>query len=103
MSPLCPQVISGRGVPNAEIDKVFLPNASVAADMYHQEVGSTLIRLSMFGSDPIASVEYRASVEQHFTEQWPDISVLFDEAVNCNGIPFKNALMYLINTTKRFA
>lgn len=108
---LCPHVISGRGVPNrlaeggcrAKIDEMLMPNASVAADMYCQEVGSTLTRLSMFGSDPITSVEDRASVEQYFREQWPDISVLFDEAVNYNGTPFKNALMCLINTTKRFA
>ncbi|KAK9977239.1 hypothetical protein ABG768_019060 [Culter alburnus] len=94
-SPLCPHVISGRGVPDrlaeggcrAKIDEEFLPNASVALDMYRQEFGSTLTRLSMFGSDPITSVEDQASVKEHFTEQWPDISVLFDEPVNYNGTP----------------
>lgn len=110
---LCPHVISGRGVPNrlaeggcrAKIDEMLNAKCLCCSRMYMycQEVGSTLTRLSMFGSDPITSVEDRASVEQHFREQWPDISVLFDEAVNYNGTPFKNALMCLINTTKRFA
>lgn len=44
-----------------------------------------------------------ASAEQHFAQQYPDMSVLFDNALNYKDGPLHDALWYLVNTTERSA
>lgn len=53
-------LVVGKGIPNilaeggcpAKISEELLPQASVVADMYQQDVGSCLTRTSTFGTDP---------------------------------------------------
>lgn len=103
--------IPGKGTPNClaaggcpkKLGEELLPHASQAADMYQQDVGSSLTRVSCFGTDPFSTEEDKISAEQLFAEQYPDISVLLDNVVNYNFVPFQDALLDLINITQQYA
>lgn len=102
---------TGKGTPNRlaaggcpkKLGEELLPHASQAADMYEQDVGSSLTRVSCFGTDPFSTEEDKVSAEQLFAEEYPDISVLLDNVVNYNFVPFQDALLYLINITQQYA
>uniref|UniRef100_A0AAV2MKT8 Integrase core domain-containing protein n=1 Tax=Knipowitschia caucasica TaxID=637954 RepID=A0AAV2MKT8_KNICA len=61
----CTSNLTGKGTPNRlaaggcpkKIGLELLPHASQAADMYEQDVGSSLTRVSCFGADPFSSEE----------------------------------------------
>ncbi|XP_076843895.1 uncharacterized protein LOC143488839 [Brachyhypopomus gauderio] len=103
--------IPGKGVPNhfaasgcpKQIAEELLPHASQAADLYREQLGSFLTRNSIFGMDPFSTTEDRASVERQFAETYPNISYLLEKTVNNDFTHFKDALLHLINLTKRFA
>ena len=100
-------VVKERGIPNrlagtgtpGKITTDLLTDATVAADMYDKDMGSSLTRVSSFGSDSFLSEADKARAEQHFAHYY-DLSVVFDSAVNYNYVPFKEALIYLIDVTK---
>ncbi|XP_029939783.1 uncharacterized protein LOC115382217 isoform X2 [Salarias fasciatus] len=102
--------IPGRGIPNelaaggctAKVPEEWLPSASVVANLYEQELGSRLTWVSVFGADPFTSEEDRCHAEQDFTSNYPDISILLNHAVNNNTNPFQDALLYLIDVTRRY-
>lgn len=102
---------TGKGTPNhlatggcpKKLGDDLLPHASQAADMYQQDVGSSLTRVSCFGTDPFSNEEDKISAEQRFAEGYPDISVLLDYVVNYNFAPSQDALLYLINITQQYA
>lgn len=94
-----PNHLAGTGTPR-KITTDLLPDATVAADMYDRDRGSSLTRVSSFGSDPFLSEADKVRAEQHFAHYYPDLSVIFDSAVNYNYAPFKEALIYLIDVTK---
>lgn len=102
-------VLIGKGIPNhlagrgtvRRIREDLVPDVTEAADQYDREMGSSLTRVSSFGSDPFMSEADRERAEQLFTQHYPNLSVLFDNAVNYQYTPFKDALMYLIDVTKR--
>ncbi len=71
--------------------------------MYDSDMGSSLTRISSFGSDPFLSEIDNVRAEQHFSHNYPDLAVLFDSVANYNYVSFKEALIYLINVTKRFS
>lgn len=95
----------GRGIPNVlaeggcrvKLTTDQLPTASQAADLYDRENRSTLTRTSVFGRDPFVDATERHRAERRFAEAYPDITVLFEEAVNHNFGPFQNALMHLVH------
>ncbi|KAL2091679.1 hypothetical protein ACEWY4_013942 [Coilia grayii] len=101
--------IPGKGIPNhlasrgtmRRIRADLVPDATEAADLYERDMGSSLTRVSSFGSDPFMSEADKVRAEQLFTERYPNLSILFDNAVNYHYTPFKDALMYLIDVTKR--
>ncbi|XP_051976211.1 uncharacterized protein LOC127638638 [Xyrauchen texanus] len=103
--------IPGKGVPNQlagsgcpkKVSQVLLPPAPEAANLYAEELGGTLTRESSFGTDPFSTEEEKATVERLFAETYPDMADLFNSAVNKNLSPFKDAVIYLINLTKRQA
>lgn len=59
------------GCPKKEV----LPHATQEADMYQQDVGSSLTRISCFGTDPFSTEDNKMSPEQRFADDYPDISV----------------------------
>ncbi|KAK2823153.1 hypothetical protein Q7C36_019753 [Tachysurus vachellii] len=86
--------IPGKGVPNdlagcgcpKKIPQELLPHSVDAADLYSQQLGSSLATHSTFGNQ--------------FAEQYSDISDLFSRAVNNDLAPYKQALLCLITTTQ---
>lgn len=102
--------IAGKGIPNilakggcpARISEELLPQASVVADMYQQDVGSCLTRTSTFGTDPFSCEEDRSQAEEEFADHYPDITQCFDQAANYDFTPFKEAILHLINVTRHY-
>ncbi|KAK9519996.1 hypothetical protein VZT92_022683 [Zoarces viviparus] len=100
--------IPGKGIPSylaregcpKKLSTDLLPDASVAADWYEQEVGS-LTRVSQFGTNPFHSAQDQEAAEREFALQCPDVSVLLDNAVNNMPQPFKDGLKGLIDITRR--
>ncbi|KAK2838851.1 hypothetical protein Q7C36_013665 [Tachysurus vachellii] len=101
--------IPGKGVPNdlagcgcpKKIPQELLPHSVDAADLYSQQLGSSLATHSTFGVDPFSTEQDKLRVENQFAEQYSDISDLFSRAVNNDLAPYKQALLCLITTTQR--
>ncbi|KAF3833309.1 hypothetical protein F7725_026974 [Dissostichus mawsoni] len=80
----------------------LLPEATDAADCYHQEVGSSLTRVSLFGRKPFATVEHQTAAEQEFARNYADIAELFERAVHNEPAPFQNGIKDLIEIVRRY-
>lgn len=84
-----------------KISAALLPHGPEAADLYNETLGSSLTRVSAFGTDPFRNEHEKATVEQLFSEKCPDITDLLNNAVNKNFLPFKEALISLVTLTQR--
>ncbi|GAA6066835.1 uncharacterized protein LOC122137508 [Tachysurus ichikawai] len=84
-----------------KIPQELLPHSVDAADLYSQQLGSSLTTHSTFGVDPFSTEQDKLRVENQFAEQYSDISDLFSRAVNNDLAPYKQALLCLITTTQR--
>lgn len=102
-------LIAGKGIPSvlsrggcqaiAPVNQLL--DASAAADLYQQHLGS-LTRESTFGADPFPSADVRSRAEMNFNDQFPDMEALFEATVHRNYRHFQEAVMYLIDVTKRY-
>ncbi|XP_067098565.1 uncharacterized protein [Osmerus mordax] len=95
-----PSVLS-RGGCQAIAPVNQLLDASAAADLYQQHLGS-LTRESTFGADPFPSADVRSRPEMDFNDQFPDMEALFEATVHRNYRHFQEAVMCLIDVTKRY-
>ncbi|KAK7145575.1 hypothetical protein R3I93_013344 [Phoxinus phoxinus] len=99
--------IPGKGIPNQlardgclkKVPEGLLPHAPEAADLYAEELGNHLTRVSSFGADPFRSEE-KLNVERLFGQTYPDIQYLYNCVVNRDFKPFQDALIHLVNLTK---
>ena len=106
---VCVCVFLGKGVPNVlaqdgcriRVPDHLLPGSSAAADTYMEERGTSLTRESVFGTDPFNSEEDRIRAETEYKLLHSDVTVLFDSTVNKHYRPFQDALIDLINITRR--
>lgn len=100
---------TGKGIPNnlaasgcpTKIPQELLPHSVEAADLYREQLGSSLTTHSTFGVDPFLTEQDKLAVENQFAEKYSDISNLFSRAVNNDFAPYKEALLYLITITQR--
>lgn len=90
----------GKGGCLNKISEDLLPNSTAAANMYLQEMGSTLTTPTTFGIYPF-QIEDCTHAEQSFNEQFPDLSILYNSVANNNYRDFQEAVMCLIHTTLR--
>ncbi|KAK9963850.1 hypothetical protein ABG768_007011 [Culter alburnus] len=93
--------IPGKGITNdlaKKIPQELLPHSVDAADLYSQQLGSSLTTHSTFGVDPFSTEQDKLRVENQFAEQYSDISDLFSRAVSNDLAPYKQALLCLITT-----
>ncbi|XP_051793642.1 uncharacterized protein LOC127537676 isoform X2 [Acanthochromis polyacanthus] len=102
--------IQGKGFPNQlalggcpkKLPADCLPEAAEAAQAYRQEVGSSLTQVSLFGRNPFSTAEQQTAAENEFAQQYLDISVLYDNAVNNNPTSYQSGIKDLINIVKRY-
>lgn len=90
-----PSYLAREGCPK-RISTDFLPDSSVAADWYEQEVG--LLTVSHFGTNPFQRAQDQEAAEREFA--LPDVSVMLDNAVNNQPENFKSGLQGLIDLTR---
>ncbi|TRY60172.1 hypothetical protein DNTS_009054 [Danionella cerebrum] len=95
-----PNNLSGRGCPK-KIPWELLPHSVEAAELYRQQLGSSLTTHSTFGVDPFSTEHDKITVENQFAEQYSDMSDVFCSAVNNDFSPYKQVLLCLINITQR--
>lgn len=93
----------GEGGCFKKLSEDLLPNSIVAANMYLQEMGSSLTTPTTFGIYPFLTEEDCAYAEQSFIDQFPDLSVLYNSVINNNYRNFQEAVMCLINITHRYS
>ena len=100
-----------RGVPNIlmnqssnakKINLNLLPSSSQAVQIYTSS-GGVLTEPYQFGIDPIACVGKKLIRHTSFTQKFPSFDHIFHEVVNGNSSPFKNALIFFIDITKRLS
>ena len=81
----------------------LLPDPSRAVQLYEQ-TGGRIREISNFGRDPIANDASKCDVRnQAFTEKCPSFGDIFSNLVNGNPLPFKSALKFYIDVTRRLA
>lgn len=79
----------------------LLPGSTEAADLYQNEYGSNLTRVSTFGTSPFHTLEEQQNAEKLFNEKHPDLTHLFDCVVNRQAGPFQEAVMDIIAVSCR--
>ena len=81
----------------------LLPNTEEANRMYRAS-GGRLTDPSPFGSDPLEHLGDRKRLrEQAFSERYPSFNDIFHHLVNGDSAPFKHALLFLIDVTRRLS
>ena len=84
-----------------KIDPSLLPESSRAVQLYEQ-AGGRIRELSQFGQDPIADNATKCDLrKQAFTDTYPSFEAIFSNLVNGNSLPFKSALKFYIDITRR--
>lgn len=78
----------------------LLPVGGVAADLYQQELGSTLKRESIFGYVPFIHEEAQQMAETEFNSHF-DLLSLHQHVVHNDFGPFKDAVKSLVTITGR--
>lgn len=77
-------------------------HACQAAHMNQQDVGSSLTRVYCFGTGLFSTEDDKMSTEQHFAEEYLDISVLLVAVVNYT-FAFQDTSVHPMNITQQYA
>ena len=81
----------------------MLPSVEQAVQMYRDNVG-TLTDPTSFGIDPLADNSEKKKIrERAFNSSYPCYDTIFHDLVNGITAPFKNALLFYIDVTKRLS
>ena len=99
-----------RGVPNRLMQQdnrarviapSLLPSTDQAIRLYERS-GGRLSDPTPFGSDPLHG-ERREMRDQAFSRRYPSIDSIFHRLVNGDNLPYKQALLFLIDLTRRLS
>ena len=98
-----PNEIMRRANRISRLDSRYLPIPSQAVSMYHQE-GGRLSEESGFGDDPLHGDAVKCSIRSRaLHDRHSSFDNIFHELINSNPVPFKNALLFYIDTTFRLS
>jgi hypothetical protein len=105
-------VFPGRGIPNMLgandmtapiIAQELLPCASDAGNLYFADIGRRLTEESVFGRNPFSSEEETRACEQQFSQQTPEIQTLLSAALHGHYGPIQEAVLRLVDLTRRLS
>lgn len=87
----------------AHITSRILPSTDEAIRSYRQSGGRlTMPDINRFSRDPLGASDHRRQRrETLYFERFPDSFALFSSIVNGNARPFKDAVLYCIQLTRR--
>ena len=91
----------GRDNRAMQLPLTMLPPVEQAVQLYRDNVG-TLTDPTSFGIDPLAENSEKKQIrERAFTSSYPCYDRIFHDLVNGITAPFRNALLFYIDVTKR--
>lgn len=86
-----------------QIPASVIPSVEQAVQMYRDNVG-TLTDPAPFGIDPLEdNFEKKCIREAAFSSKYSSYETIFHNLVNGEATPFKNALLYYTDITKRLS
>ena len=78
-----------------------LPTVDEAVRMYESS-GGRLTDPAHFGTDPLNGEKWEIR-DRAFRERYPSFASIFHALVNGNNLPFKQALLFFIDITRRLS
>lgn len=81
----------------AHVPPSAFPESSVASAWYAADLGTELTAAATFGNNPFLTDDAQRLCEAQFSDEFPDLQVLFNTAVNNNAAALQTALLRLID------
>ena len=101
----------GRGIPvelmsnkcTGHVTEEDIPSATGAAMMYEEFYNTKLKDPTTFAPSPFSTEEAKRRCDAEFAQSVPNLCGLLDAAVNREFKPFQEALLKLIDLTRRYS
>lgn len=98
-----PTILMGRDNRAQRLPPSMLPSVEQAVQMYRDNVG-TLTDPTLFGIDPLADNSEKKQIrERAFISSYPSYDSIFHDLVNGITAPFRKALLFYLDVTKRLS
>ena len=98
-----PRLLMGKDNRAQRLPQSMFPSLEQAVQMYRDNVG-VLTDPTSFGLDPLADNSEKKQIrERAFNSSYPSYDSIFHHLVNGITTPFKNALLFYIDVTKRLS